>query len=39
VRIDFIEDGKTLGGGDPAEAAKILKVRLDAMTDDPEAGA
>jgi hypothetical protein len=32
VKIEFIEAGKPHGGGDLVEAAKLLKVKLDAMT-------
>ena len=36
VKIDAIGDGRTLAGGDAKEAAKILKERLDAITEDDE---
>ena len=34
VKIDSIENGKVLGGGDAQAAAKILKERLMAITED-----
>ena len=36
VQIDAIGDGRKLAGGDAKEAAKILKQRLDAITEDDE---
>ena len=32
--MDLINKSKKLFGGDGAEAAKLLKARLDAMTED-----
>lgn len=36
VQVDAIADGRKLAGGDAKEAAKILKQRLDAITEDDE---